>query len=556
MPDFAELMKALAPLAREWVATAKVTGKSPRIRAVRGHKEAFAAIREAQTKWSRGDHGGAVLHDAASAAAALMLQLPRALDADDRLDAHAIALCAADAAAGADVRNEQAVLALALGYAGAARTLASAEESALHAFVTLDRRKLADLARRKDANAGDRHLLLRWLMQDGNEQALLRFIAAAHNGEHISVPAVGQLLLDADLQIVAAASDALPALVLAELENVRATAPTDGELVRTLMSARNSALQDLPNGEDLRARLATDLQQADSTYAGPLWRGADTSAWYAAAIAAGLLGSARSGYVLRNDASGLADELGTWPVPVAAQLNRWLKARIAADRGNLDEAYETLASAKLPGVRAAADLLDAMAGQCDSPDPRLIEAARVAQRHFDSRPPSRLVWAEVLRIHERELDRSTHLVASVVDDAPGAYPVDEVALAKQRGQIEKLEQLAINERFPFPARLEAARALADRGAKAQAERALRRLGRERPADIETQEQLMRFLHHAGRPADALAAGLALLRTYGDDDSFLVARARCAAARQLDAMGRHEEAGRDRRHRGRSAVADR
>ena len=522
LPDFAELMKALAPLAREWVATEKVTGKSPRIRAVRGHKEAFAAIREAQTKWSRGDHGGAVLHDAASAAAALLLQLPRALDVDDRLDAHAIALCAADAAAGADVRNEQAVLALALGYAGAARTLASAEESALHAFVTLDRRKLADLARRKDANAGDRHLLLRWLMQDGNEQALLRFIAAAHNGEHISVPAVGQLLLDADLQVVAAASDALPALALAELENVRATSPTDGELVRTLMSARNSALQDLPNGEDLRARLATDLQQADSTYAGPLWRGADTSAWYAAAIAAGLLGSARSGYVLRNDASGLADELGTWPVPVAAQLNRWLKARIAADRGNLDEAYETLASAKLPGVRAAADLLDAMARQCESPDPRLIEAARVAQRHFDSRPPSRLVWAEVLRIHERELDRSTHLVASVVDDAPGAYPVDEVALAKQRGQIEKLEQLAINERFPFPARLEAARALADRGAKAQAERALRRLGRE-------------------RPADALAAGLALLRTYGDDDSFLVARARCAAARQLDAMGRHEEA---------------
>ena len=542
LPDFAELMKALAPLAREWVATAKVTGKSPRIRAVRGHKEAFAAIREAQTKWSRGDHGSAVLHDAASAAAALMLQLPRAFDADDRLDAHAIALCAADAAAGTDVRDEQAVLALALGYAGAARALASTEdESALHAFVTLDRRKLAELARRKDANAGDRHLLLRWLMQDGNEQALLRFIAAAHNDEHISVPAVGQLLLDADLQVVAAASDALPALALAELENVRATVPTGGELVRTLMSARNSALQDLPNGEDLRARLATDLQQADSTHAGPLWRGADTSAWYAAATAAGLHGSARSGYVLRNDASGLADELGSWPVPVAAQLNRWLKARNAADRGILEEAYETLASAKLPGVCAAADLLDAMARQCESPDPRLIETARVAQRHFDSRPLSRLVWAEVLRIHERDLDRSTRLVASLVDDAPGAYPADEVALAKQRGQIEKLEQIANNERFPFPARLEAAGALADRGAKAQAERALRRLGRERPADIETQEQLMRFLHDAGRPADALAAGLALLRTYGDDDSFLVARARCASARQLDAMGRHEEA---------------
>jgi len=82
---------------------------------VRGHKEAFAAIREAQTRWSRGDHGAAVLHDAASAAAALMLQVPRAFDADDHLDAHAIALCAADAAAGADARGQQAVLALALG---------------------------------------------------------------------------------------------------------------------------------------------------------------------------------------------------------------------------------------------------------------------------------------------------------------------------------------------------------------------------------------------------------------------------------------------------------
>src|SRR5437762_14262839 len=39
LPDFAELMKALAPLARDWVATAKVTGKASRIRALRGHKE-------------------------------------------------------------------------------------------------------------------------------------------------------------------------------------------------------------------------------------------------------------------------------------------------------------------------------------------------------------------------------------------------------------------------------------------------------------------------------------------------------------------------------------
>jgi len=109
LPDFPELMNALAPLAKEWVAAQKVTGKAPRIRAVRGHKEAFAAIRDAQTRWSKGDHGTTVLHDAASATAALMLQLPRAFDADDRLDAHAIALSAADAAAGADVRGQRAV---------------------------------------------------------------------------------------------------------------------------------------------------------------------------------------------------------------------------------------------------------------------------------------------------------------------------------------------------------------------------------------------------------------------------------------------------------------
>jgi hypothetical protein len=182
-----------------------------------------------------------------------------------------------------------------------------------------------------------------------------------------------------------------------------------------------------------------------------------------------------------------------------------------------------------------------MGKQSESPDPRIIEAVRVAWRHFDSRPVSRLVWAEVLRIHERDLDRSGRLVASVVDEAPGVYPLDEVALAKQRGSIDRLEQLALDERLPFPARLEAAGALADRGPKAQAERVLRRLGRERPADVPTHERLIRFLHDAGRPADALAAALDLLRTYGDDDSFRVARVRCAAARQLDAMGRHEDA---------------
>src|SRR2546430_9301995 len=222
--------------------------------------------------------------------------VPRAFDGGDRLDAHAIALSAADAAAGADVRGQQAVLALALGYAGAARALAPKDdEPALHAFVTLDRRKLAEAARRKDANAGDRHLLLRWLMQDANEQALLRFIGAARDNEHISVPTVGQILLHGDLQVVAAASDALPALALAELERVRATAPTDVELVRTLMSARNSALQTLANNEDLRARLATDLGQADTAQEGPLWRGGGTSAREAPATPAGLLGSGGRG---------------------------------------------------------------------------------------------------------------------------------------------------------------------------------------------------------------------------------------------------------------------
>jgi len=70
---------------------------------------------------------------------------------------------------------------------------------------------------------------------------------------------------------------------------------------------------------------------------------------------------------------------------------------------------------------------------------------------------------------------------------------------------------------------------------------LRRLGRERPADVPAHERLIRFLHDAGRPADALATALDLLRTYGEDDSIQVARVRCAAARQLDAMGRHEDA---------------
>ena len=542
LPDFAELMNALAPLAKEWVAAQKVTGKATRIRAVRGHKEAFAAIRDAQTRWSKGDHGATVLHDAASAAAALILQVPRAFDADDRLDAHAIALSAADAAAGADVRCEQAVLALALGYAGAARPLASAEdEPALHAFLAPDRRKLAEAARRKDANAGDRHLFLRWLMQDADEKALLRFIGAARDNEHISIPAVGQFLLDADLQVVAAASDALPALALAELENVRATAPTDVEPLKALITARNSALQTLGNNEDLRARLATDLQQADTTYAGPLWRAADTSAWYAAATASALLGLARSGYVLRNDASGLADELGTWPVPTAGPLNRWLKARIAADRGSLDEAYGTLASSKLPGARAAADLLDALARQSEPPDPRMIEAVRVALRHFDSRPLSRLVWAEVLRIHARDFDRFGRLAASVVDEAPGKYPGDEAALWKQRGDLFRVKELGLDERLPFAARREAARVLVD-APHPWASVVLPRVERERPADIETHELRLRWIHATAIPGRAsLAETLDVLRTYGDDDSFRVAAARCEAAHQLDGMGKHGEA---------------
>jgi hypothetical protein len=219
---------------------------------------------------------------------------------------------------------------------------------------------------------------------------------------------------------------------------------------------------------------------------------------------------------------------------------RWVKARTSAERGNLEELYEALGTGKLPGPRATADLLDAMGRQLESPDPRMVDLVRIARRHFDSRPASRLVWAEVLRIHERDLERSAALVGSMVDAGAGAYPLDEVVLARQRGRIDRLDQIAGDERLPFPARLEAAGALADRGAKAQAEKALRRLARERPRDVATHERLIRFLNDGGRP-DALAAAVELVRAFGEDDSFDVARARCAAARQLDGMGRHEEA---------------
>ena len=112
---------------------------------------------------------------------------------------------------------------------------------------------------------------------------------------------------------------------------------------------------------------------------------------------------------------------------------------------------------------------------------------------------------------------------------------------KKLGQLDRLERLALDERLPFPARLEAAKALADRGPKVPAERALRQLARERPADPETQERLIRFLHGTGRPKDALATAQDLVRRYGDDDSFSAATARCVAAGQLDAMGQHEDA---------------
>jgi len=235
-------MKALAPLARDWVATAKVTGKASRIRALRGHKEAFTAIREAQTRWSRGEHGAAVLHDAASGAATLMLLVPRAFDADDRLDAHAIALSAADAAAGADVRGQQAVLALALDTRARRarlpmpRTSRRSMRSSLSIGASSPRQRDARGQRRRSASApslGDAGC---------NEQGLLRFIGATRDNEHISVPSMGLFLLDGDLQIVAAASDALPAWHPRSWKTC-ADAPRDVELVKILMSAQQSALQ-------------------------------------------------------------------------------------------------------------------------------------------------------------------------------------------------------------------------------------------------------------------------------------------------------------------------
>jgi len=110
---------------------------------------------------------------------------------------------------------------------------------------------------------------------------------------------------------------------VAELEGVQTTAPTDTDLlIATGERAEIGAAEPRRPRRCAAASCGRSRQAADTGNEGPLWRGADTAAWYAAAVASALWSSARAEYVLRDDASSLVDVLArglcqSLPIPSA-----------------------------------------------------------------------------------------------------------------------------------------------------------------------------------------------------------------------------------------------
>ena len=533
LPDFAEMLEFLLPLAKNRIAAENVQGPpATDHRALRNEDEALPALRAAQAPWSAGQHTRGVLHEAAAAAAALAFYMVDVEEVADGLPAHAFALVALDAAAGNDARGSEAVLAAALDYDAAAERLLRAlpGEAALKHFLAGDDAHLEEDAWLREATPADRYLHLRRLVRIGDERGVERWLWQAQPAERLSTAVLSQLARQPSMKAFAPAAFALPWYVGARVEGASIEGPT-GPFADALSAGAESAAVRFAKDADPNGRIAAAARKLDSGASGPLLRADDTAAYFLAAMTSALWRQSEYyEYYQANRAAAqeFARKLGSHADPALHALEVVVMA-IAANTG--ESAFLALAEPGQLGGGKAELLLRRIFRRVDYGDARFLESILMSAPRFDSRILSRIRWAHLCSTHLFEREYSRKLAASVMSAAPANHPEMARLQAWLSRDARALRTIALQKSLPFANREAALEDYVAIAPPVPAEETLKSFANAERHRADARTPLIRFLRRAGKVEKARAEAMDWLRRY-DKRGLDAASMRCVIS-QLD-----------------------
>ena len=540
LPDYPELMRPLVALAQRQLLAAPLQGAvgAGSDEALQWEPDARATLPAQLARWNGGQRTAATLHLAARAAAALCFYQVDALETNDALAARAIALVALDIAAGqAQTAGEQAVLASALGYTGAARELGThlGRDSSLRYFLAGDDARLREHAFLREAGASDRYLRLRRALQRNDEDDANKFLDSYQGTERLDLAVLILLLRERRMEHFAPVAFALPVFVLAAAEGVPVRAPTqdrESDTVRAALLATATVLH-LESG-NLSQRLEEALSKRDADVGGYL-----RAAWLSALRRQGeYLADAQGN---RDSTARFVEGLAKDPAPTVQLFHRWFAARASLGSGNAGEALSAIEKQHDVGGLAVAGILEQAEKRADFSDPKLLRAVRALMPRLDSRVSHRSALGSIAWSPLQDLRASETLLRSAFQAAPDGHQQLQEWFADLAGDARELESIG-RDRFALRyVRNSAWEHLWNLGGghAAAAEQGLRGMLDEDPKDDMTAYTLGQQLRLAGRLDDARAVLLAWLRP-NDVPGVRAANVRGTLARYSFLAGRYDE----------------
>lgn len=538
LPDYPDLMEPLVALARRRLAGAPLAPPVAPLPAgvlPLPEAEARTALPAELSRWRGGQRTAAALHQAALAASSLFLYQIDYLEVGDALAAQAIALSALDAATGqAQTDAEQGLLASTLGYGAAARQLGARlpGEGALKLYLLGDDARLAESARLREARPADRYLQLRRLLSREGADAADRFVESDLGPDGLELPVLARLLGEPKTGYLPAA---FQILLLAAAEGVPFDVAVQDSHARTLAFAAGSAIVrlGLRKGE-LSTRLDAALAKQDVVVAGylrALWlsalrrQGDDLTEHLASTEAA-----AEFAEMLTRDTS-----------PTVQTFRRWFDARAALLSRDVGAALAFAAEANDLGAGALAELLTTASKRADYGDPRISRAVRALAPRLDARPSQRLDLGVLAWDGLRDVGACARLMRSAFRADPEGHEGVRSWFARLSGDARILAEMGRDKSARRGTRIEAWKDLweVDPTRAGEAERGLRALIDEDPADVQAALALGKRLARAGRLEEGRTVLSAWLQKH-DASDLESANVRAEISRNWFLAGRHEE----------------
>jgi len=543
--------------------------------------DAIAALREAQSRWLKGEHSPELARRACRALASLAFQDLDTLGIGDRLPAQALAMLAVTHALGAEAAREEALTAAALGYTTAAQATAMRlpEGDALRLY--LENSSTLEASARGGPIAA-RYLQLRMLNSADDEEGEERWLKTEMAAEQHRLPVLALRLRSRHGWRSAAPQEMSLAVLLAAAEQagdprVPANSMDDLSVAAAALGFR---------GERLLETASALIGRVEPSASGPFYDADVVQSYDRSMLYSGLEQWSRT---LALDSLDAATEvsrlLGQDRSPEARDFYRWLLLRIAARLPDDAAADTTAISAPQKGLSRTLERL-LFDGQQEQPkklrtlrvqllvDPvgslsELPSLGPAAPLQLFEELKRRFGWADVWhppatravaarldsRVHHRirlatlnseavhDFALEERLMRSVFRDARSSHPSSELQFASRDGDADVLRRLALSPAIPFSLRVDAVSALGLMGKLTlpQLEDELERLGTSHPLSRKPTEALVDALTERKEYEKAVRAVRRWLakneRRQELDDAIMHA----TLGRLLYRQGRYEEA---------------